>query len=112
MKSAAHKLITWILPKGLAPSVLESVKDRFELTAANINSARGIGKITPLKYRGLGDQAEMEILTVLVDAGRAEEVFGFICFDADINRPHGGLMTMQALLGASELVFPDLPAEH
>ena len=112
MKPKAHKLITCILPKGRALSVLESVKDRFELTAANINSARGIGKITPLKYRGLGDQAEKEILTVLVDAARADDVFEFIYFDADINRPHGGLMTMQALLGASEFALPDLPAEH
>lgn len=112
MKPVAVKLITCILPKGLARPVLESVKSRFELTTANINSARGIGKITPLKYRGLGGQAEKEILTVLVDAARADEVFEFIYFDADINRPHGGLMTMQALLGTSEFALPDLPSEH
>lgn len=106
------KLITCVLPKGEALGVLRSLHDQFELPASNINSARGVGKITPLKYRGLGDQAEKEILTVMVEGARADTVFEFIYFDADINRPHGGLMYMQALSGGSQFTLPDLPTEQ
>jgi hypothetical protein len=111
MNADAQKLITCILPKGVAAGVLKVLKDEWDIVTANINSARGIGKITPLKYRGLGDQAEKEILTLMVPAGRADEVFDFIYFEADINRPHGGLMYMLALQTATAFRLPDLPAE-
>lgn len=111
MKVDHRKLITCILPKGVAPGVLASLKEQWDIVTANINSARGIGKITPLKYRGVSDQSEKEILTVMVSAERADEVFDFIYFEADINRPHGGLMYMLALQSASAFQLPDLPAE-
>ena len=81
------------------------------IISANITSARGIGKITPLKYRGVGGQTEKEVLDVLVDAERAEEIFEFIYFEAQIDRPHGGLMYMGALHQATSFVLPDLPEE-
>ena len=111
MNAGGHKLITCILPKGVAPDVLETLKERWNIVSANINSARGIGKITPLKYRGVGDQAEKEVLGVTVDAAHADEVFDFIYFEADINRPHGGLIYMLALQSATAYTLPDLPAE-
>lgn len=111
MKIGGHKLITCILPKGVAPHILQTLKDEWDLVAANINSARGIGKITPRKYRSAGDQAEKEVLTVMVPDARADAVFDFIYLAADINRPHGGLMYMVALQTSTAFNLPDLPVE-
>jgi len=111
MKVDQQKLITCVLPKGIAPGVLEALKEQWDIVTANINTARGIGKITPLKYRGAGDQAEKEILTVIVPAEHADDVFDFIYFEADINRPHGGLMYMLVPQYATPFTLPDLPAE-
>ncbi|MDP6184021.1 MAG: hypothetical protein QF609_09400 [Gammaproteobacteria bacterium] len=111
MKSDGHKLITCVVPKGVAPGVLETLKERWGIVTANINTARGIGKITPLKYRGLGEQSEKEILTVMVEDERADDIFDFVYFEAKIDQPHGGLMYMLALQYATPFGLPDLPTE-
>lgn len=112
MNNADFKLITCVLPKGVALPVLESVDAAFGRPPSNINSARGIGKITPLKYRGLGDQAEKEILSIMIETSRADELFEFIYLNADLNRPHGGLMYVQPLGRSSQFELPDLPSEQ
>jgi len=112
MTNSELRLITCVLPKGVAPPVLAALAAQFDVPTANINSARGIGKITPLKYRGLGDQSEKDILTVMVEEKQADEIFEFIYFEADINRPHGGLMYLQTLGEASHYVLPELPDEQ
>ena len=77
----------------------------------NINNARGVGKITPLAYRGIAGQSEKEILSVVVAADSADEIFEFIYHAADINRPHGGIMYMHALMLATDYLMPDVPDE-
>ncbi len=104
------KLITCVLPKGAAPPLMSALKAK-GIISVNITSARGIGKITPLKYRGLGGQTEKEVLDVMVDAQSADEIFEFIYDEAEINRPHGGLIYMSALHRATQFVLPDLPEE-
>ena len=42
---------------------------------------------------------------------RADEVFEFIFFEADINRPHGGLMFQQPLLATTAFNLPELEEE-
>ncbi len=106
------KLITCILPGGKAMPVLKRLKQEFGIVAANINHARGSGRLTPLAYRGVGEQTEKEILSVVVDAARADSVFEFIFFEAEVNRPHGGLMYQSALTLATDYRLPaDLPEE-
>ena len=111
MRPGAHKLITCILPKGIAPDLLRSLKDELGIVTVNINSARGIGKITPLAYRGIGEQAEKEILTAVVPADQADDIFEFIFDEACIDRPHGGLMFMHKLVHATPFELPDLGEE-
>lgn len=108
----APKLITCILPKGVAVSTLSAVRERFEVHACNINNARGVGRITPLRKRGIGGQSEKQILNVVVDGERADAVFEFIYEHAQVNRPHGGIIYMSVLTAASLFMLPeDLPAE-
>lgn len=106
------KLITCILPNGSGRPVLNALKQEHAIVSANINHARGSGRLTPLAYRGVGEQTEKEVLTVVVDADLADAVFEFIFYEARINRPHGGLMFQSHLHHASRYVLPaDLPPE-
>lgn len=109
--SAPQKVITCILPKGRAqPLALALVRER-GLTAVDVHFARGVGRITPLRHRGIGETSEREILTVAVPAGDAAALFTFIYETAEINRPHGGLMYMHALRCATPYALPVLPEE-
>ena len=111
MTAGPDKLITCILPKGVAQPTLEKLKLERGITRTNINSARGSGKITPLAYRGIGGESEKEILNVVVSAVEADDIFEYIYVEADINRPHGGLMYMCRLSHSTTLELPDLPQE-
>ena len=106
------KLITCILPKGQAPSILKKLRDEKGINRANINSARGMGKITPLAYRGIGEQAEKEILNVVVKQELADELFEYIYEEAEIDRPHGGIIYMGQLGASTPFLLPDIPNEE
>lgn len=107
-----EKLITCILPKGLALPLLKKLKDEKNINKANINSGRGMGKITPLAYRGIGDQAEKEMLNIVVSQDKADDLFNYIYLEADINRPHGGMLYMSQLGMVTPFILPDLPDEE
>lgn len=112
MKLVNQKLITCILPKGIASRVVNNLRETFGTVSANINNARGVGKITPLAFRGVGEQTEKEILTVAVDIDQADKLFEFIYDAAEINRPHGGIMYMHPLLQSTEYVLPEINNEE
>ena len=106
------RIITCILPKGHAPAALNLVKDTFGIITANIHSGRGVGRLTPLRYRGVGEQSEKDILDVVVDAERADEVFEAIYHEAGIDQAHGGIIFMGRLHAASLFTLPDIPEEE
>ena len=64
-----YKLITCILPKGAAMPVVEKLRAEMKITTANVGNTRGVGRLTPLAYRGVGEQTEKEVLTVAVCRG-------------------------------------------
>lgn len=109
--SQPHKLITVILPKGRDRDLIHQLVHELGINSVNINNARGIGRITPLRHRGVGETTEKAILTVVVAADRADEVFEYIFFNAEINRPHGGLMFQQPLLASTLFTLPDIAEE-
>ena len=111
MNLVTQKFITCILPKGIASNVVKQLKTEHGIISANINNARGVGKITPLAYRGIGAQSEKEILTVEVPEEDADKIFEFIYETANINRPHGGLIYMNKLDKATVFTLPEIPAE-
>lgn len=105
------KLITCILPKGIAVQTLQAVREKFDLQGSNINNARGVGRITRIQDRGIGGQSEKEILNIIADADRADTIFEFVFHTADIDHPHGGMMYMAPLTAATMFMLPDLPDE-
>lgn len=112
MTSERSKLIICDLPKGTARPVIAELKSKYGIIAANINFARGAGRRAPAAFRGIGEHAEKEILTVVVTESQADEIFTFIYHTAHINRPHGGLMYMHALQHSLRFELPDLPEEE
>jgi len=106
-----HKMITAIVPKGKAQKLVEQLVYELGISRVNVNHSRGLGRITPLRQRGIGETTEKEVVTVLIEPERAEEVFDFIFFEADINTPHGGLIYQQPTFASTPFNLPDLPEE-
>jgi len=103
-----RKLITCILPHGVALDVLERLKQDRGIIEASANSARGMGKLTPLAHRGVGGETEKDILNVLTTADNADELFEYLYDVARINRPHGGIIFMTPLGRSTPFVLPEL----
>ena len=105
------KLITCILPKGKALPVLERLKEEHGIVTANINNARGTGRITHRAFRTGYSETEKDILRVVVPAARADELFEEIYEHAGVGQPHGGIMFQSTLELASVFELPDIADE-
>ena len=106
------KLITAILPKGVSLGVIKKLKEEKNIITANVNFARGTGKLTPLKYREDVVEREKEILTVIVNKENCDEIFEYVFNIADIDKPHGGVMYMYSLGKSTDYALPDISEEE
>ena len=109
-RTGSSKLITCVLTKGSSRPVLSALKEQ-GIVSANVNYARGTGRMTHRSFRKSMSQTEKEILQVVVPAERADELFAFIYETADIGRPHGGLMYQTELADSSLFELPDVAEE-
>ncbi len=106
--STNRKLITCILPKGKGFEVIKHLTEEKGIKSANVSSGRGTGVG---KSGGYGTWMEVDILTVVLDEDRADDIFTYICVKAEINRPHAGFVFLGPLLKSTPFVVPALPAE-
>ncbi len=111
MRKRSYKLITCILPKGKAKPVLQALKDEKDNVCADVTSARGIGKISSLAMRGVGEQTEKDVLSVVVHTRQANELFEFIYERGEIDQPHGGFMYMAKLSASTLFTLPELAVD-
>jgi len=107
MKLSRQKLITSIMPKGAGHDVLLGLRKDHGIKTGNIKMARGAGQYNPLALRGIGEQTEKEMLTVIVPAEKADEIFEYIYFRANIDEPHKGIIFQSDLLYASKYRIPE-----
>ena len=107
----AQKLITAILPTDVdALRIIRRLKDEQAIPSANLNFARGVGRM--MRGRSLtSESSQREILSVVVPEARADALFAWLFEAADIDRPHGGILYMQTLAEATAYTLPDLPEE-
>ena len=96
---------------GIALDIVKKLKTDKGIVTVNINTARGMGKLTPTAYRGVGEQTQKEIINVVVNAEQADEIFEYIYHEAEIDRPHGGIIFMAKLQQVSQYHLPDIPEE-
>jgi hypothetical protein len=100
-----YRVITCIMPAGRGKEVLEALRRETGVINAVAHHARGIGTHS-LRHRIYSD--EKQILTVLVEAGRADEVFHFLYFSAGLDAPHAGMVMMgRAFRGAGVVPLPE-----
>lgn len=106
-----RKLITCILPAGVADEVLVRLEREHGIIEASVSKARGIGHLTPRAHRRPASQTEKEILSVSVPEPHADEIFRFLFEAARIDRPHGGIMFMSTLTQTTKFELPRMKSE-
>jgi nitrogen regulatory protein PII len=86
-------MITAVISDSKSTPILEALSEKGVVTA---NRSKGRGT----SLRNLNG-VEMEILTVLVEEEKADEVFTFIYDEANISEPHHGMIYQQEIKKAS-----------
>ena len=71
------------MPKGAGVKIVEMLHVEKHIDSTNVNAGRGLRTVENVS--DYGAWSEQDILSVIVDANRAEEIFEFI-FQADIKR--------------------------
>ena len=112
VKLGRQKLITSIMPKGTGRKVLVGLRKEHGINTGNINMARGASMYNPMSRRGIGEQTEKELLTVVVPADKADEIFEYIFDLADIGEPHRGIIFQSDLMCSSGYEMPRDIAEE
>ena len=103
------KLITSFLPHGTGTPLIKLLKEETGICTGNINSSRGTGSSA-----GTSDfdtWVEVDVLDVVVNADRADEIFNFIYEKAGIGEGNHGFMIQQSLIRSTKFSLPDLPEE-
>ena len=95
-----EKRITCFLPKGAGVKMVEVLRSEKNIVSTNVHSGRG--------QRTAETWKEQEILTVIVDANRAEEIFEYIYFQGKLNEPGGGFIFQSDLNRATSFKLPDI----
>ena len=93
------KRITCFLPKGVGIRLVEKLHVEKKIDSINVHTGRGYGQNS-------GAWSEHDILTVVLDAERAEEIFEFIFFQGELNKPGGGFIYLSPLIKASHYTLP------
>ena len=102
------KLITSVLPNGTGIPLVKLLKEETGISTGNVSNSRGTG--TPAG-NDFGDWVEVDVLEVVVDTDRADEIFNFIYEKAGIREGNHGFITQQTLTQATNFSLPDLPEE-
>ncbi|MBS4095999.1 MAG: hypothetical protein KGZ83_04065 [Sulfuricella sp.] len=109
--SSKFKTITCFLPVGRAQGVLESLRKEKGVASAYASHARGSG-LSTRRDGARPEYTECEMITALVPAEQADEVFRFVFFAAGIDHPHAGMVIMMNSPHAEMLELPgDIPDE-
>lgn len=95
----SHKLITCILFGHKARVIIETLAKEKGIITADKSTARGT---SILNVNG----EEMEVITVLVEEFRADEIFEYLYFEAELNKPHHGMIYQQSIKKASKYTLP------
>ena len=102
------KLITSVLPNGTGIPLVKLLKEETGISTGNVSNSRGTG--TPAG-NDFGDWVEVDVLEVVVDTDRADEIFNFIYEKAGIGKGEHGFMMQSTLLRSTKFSLPDLPKE-
>lgn len=97
-----YKLITCIVLGKIASETLEKLKSEKGIVTANKIKARGTSSKTSYKM------SEVEILTVVVEKERVDEIFEYLFYLLEIDQPSKGMMLQQALSKMTDYKLPKI----
>jgi len=103
------KLITSFLPHGTGVPMIKLLKQETGICTGNTNSSRGTGSSAGTS--DFENWVEVDVLDVVVNADRADEIFNFIYEKAGIGEGNHGFMIQQSLIRSTKFSLPDLPEE-
>lgn len=96
---------------GRAMAVLDRLRKEKGIIDASAHHARGAG-LSTRNPSGRLFFLEREIITAVVPAERADEIFEFLYFAAGVDERHAGMVLMGGALCAELLSLPDVPDEQ
>ena len=113
-QSVPSKLITGTFADdGTAQKLIKALKEEKGIITANMFQCRGIGALDkPGRFGRLPLAKSVRVVTVVVPAERADELFNYIYDEADIDRPGGGLIYQSALHSATAFSLPEGTGEE
>lgn len=97
------RVLICIMPDGKGKEVLEALRSETGVISAFAHHARGIGTHS-LRHRVYAE--EKQILTALVDANRADDIFHFLYFSAGLDTPKAGMIMMGHAIRGAGVVSP------
>lgn len=97
----SNKMITCVIPKGQGPDLVEALRVDQNITAANAASGRGVSQRTGFFAE------EVDILTVVVNQSRADDVFEYLYDRIEIDQAMGRFMYQQTLGISSSFSLPE-----
>lgn len=100
-----YKIITCFLPAGKGQNVLERLHVEMNIYGAFAYHARGAG-LSNRRNKKLPEYVEREMISAVVPAERADEIFRFIFFASGIDQPHAGMVLMTTPQCATTLILP------
>ncbi|MBT3515036.1 MAG: hypothetical protein HN474_06945 [Nitrospina sp.] len=102
------KLITSYLPNGTGVPLIKSLKEETGICTGNVNNSRGTGTTSGTDF---DSWVEIDVLEVVVDAERADEIFSFIYDKAGIGEGNSGFIIQSSLVRSTKFSLPDIPKE-
>ena len=104
------KLITSFLPRGTGVPIVKLLNQETGICTGNVNNSRGTGSTAGAS--SFDEWVEVDVLDVVVNADRADEIFNFIYDKAGIAEGNHGFMIQQSLIQSTKFSLPDLPEER
>lgn len=90
--------------------MINLLKQETGVCTGNVNSSRGTGSSAGAS--DFDSWVEVDVLDVVVDANRADEIFNFIYEKAGIGEGNHGFIIQQNLARSTKFSLPDLPVEE
>ncbi len=100
------KRVICVLPNGKGIPMAKRLNEEKGIQSINIHTGRGRSTAVS-EAVSFGQYAEVDIISVVVEEEIADEIFEFIFFEADINKPHGGFIYMAPAEQATAFTVPD-----
>ena len=90
--------------------MINLLKQETGVCTGNVNSSRGTG--SSASASDFDSWIEVDVLDVVVDANRADEIFNFIYEKAGIGEGNHGFIIQQNLARSTKFSLPDLSVEE